>query len=388
MIPEIVGGGKMAMDDNTFGAWLDAIRGLTAEQRGQGFRALALAEAADGAKLASPSPAGVVMMSSSLTTGGTPPGNSDVAVMRTPDVPAETAPAGSASDTVSLAAAAQNKVDLTGCPHCGGQRLQRWGHASGLQRHRCGDCRRSFNALTGTPLARLRMKDRWEAQTQALITGESLIKAAERCGVAVTTAFRWRHRFLSAPALDKPGKLTGIVEADETFILESFKGKRSGLPRPARKRGGKASKRGLSAEQIPVLVARDRSGATTDAVLAKLDRASVTAALDGVVTPDNQLCCDDGKAIVSFARKAKIPCCILPKPGGPRPEAPNLHINNVNGYHGRLKEWLRPFHGVATEYLDHYLGWRRTVEALGTGVGGQDWLRAALGIRVPITNEN
>jgi transposase-like protein len=315
MIPEIVGGGKMAMDDNTFGAWLDAIRGLTAEQRGQGFRALALAEAADGAKLASPSPAGVVMMSSSLTTGGTPPGNSDVAVMRTPDVPAETAPAGSASDTVSLAAAAQNKVDLTGCPHCGGQRLQRWGHASGLQRHRCGDCRRSFNALTGTPLARLRMKDRWEAQTQALITGESLIKAAERCGVAVTTAFRWRHRFLSAPALDKPGKLTGIVEADETFILESFKGKRSGLPRPARKRGGKASKRGLSAEQIPVLVARDRSGATTDAVLAKLDRASVTAALDGVVTPDNQLCCDDGKAIVSFARKAKIPCCILPKPG-------------------------------------------------------------------------
>ena len=54
----------------------------------------------------------------------------------------------------------------------------------------------------------------------------------------------------------------------------------------------------------------------------------------------------------------------------------------------RLKEWLRPFHGVATEYLDHYLGWRRKVEVLGTGGGGQDWLRAALGIRVPITNAN
>ena len=295
MVPEIVGGGNTAMDGNTFGAWLDGIRGLTAEQRGQGFRALALAEAADGANPASLAPpAGVVMISSSLTIGGTPPGNSDFAVVRTRDVPVNAAPASSAPETVSLAAAAQSKVDLTGCPHCGGQRLQRWGHVSGLQRHRCGDCRRSFNALTGTPLAHLRMKERWEAQTQALITGESLIKAAERCGVAVTTAFRWRHRFLSAPALDKPSQLTGIVEADETFILESFKGKRSGLPRPARKRGGKASKRGLSAEQIPVLVARDRSGATTDAVLAKLDRASVTAALDGVVTPDNQLCCDGG----------------------------------------------------------------------------------------------
>jgi transposase-like protein len=29
-------------------------------------------------------------------------------------------------------------------------------HAHGLQRYRCVDCARSFNALTGTPLARLR----------------------------------------------------------------------------------------------------------------------------------------------------------------------------------------------------------------------------------------
>ena len=365
------------MEHDVFVAWLDGIGSLTAEQRGQGFRALALAEAANNGHSVSVAfvpgaafPASPITWPQDRPLGGTP-------VLTESGTPAV-----SRSDAVSLVAAAQSKVDLTGCPHCGGRSLQRWGQVSGLQRYRCGDCRRSFNALTGTPLARLRMKDRWQAQTEALITGESLAKTAKRCGIASTTAFRWRHRFLSAPALDKPSQLTGIVEADETFILESFKGKRAGLPRPARKRGGKASKRGLSAEQIPVLVARDRDGATTDAVLPKLDRASVTAALDGVVTPDNQLCCDGGKAIVSFARKAKIPCCILPKPGGPRPEAPNLHINNVNGYHGRLKEWLRPFHGVATEYLDHYLGWRRTVEALGSDAGGQDWLRSALGIRI------
>ena len=73
-------------------------------------------------------------------------------------------------------------------------------------------------------------------------------------------------------------------------------------------------------------------------------------------------------------------CQILPSPGGPRPEAPNLHINNVNGYHSRLKEWLRPFHGVATKYLDHYLGWRRTVEALGDGAQPANWLLSAVGI--------
>src|SRR3954453_2677449 len=159
-----------------------------------------------------------------------------------------------------------------------------------------------------------------------------------------------------------------------------FKGKRSDLPRAARKRGGQAAKRGLSAEQIPILVARDRSGATTDAVLPKLNRASITVALQGVVTSDNQLCCDGGKAIVGFARKRDIPCQILPSPGGPRPEAPNLHINNVNGYHSRLKEWLRPFHGVATQYLDLYLGWRRTIEAWRHGAQPADWLLSAVGI--------
>jgi len=123
-------------------------------------------------------------------------------------------------------------------------------------------------------------------------------------------------------------------------------------------------------------------GVTTDAVLPKLDRACVTSALDGVVTADNQLCCDGGKAITGFARKGQIPCCILPSPGGPMRGAPDFHINNVNGYHGRLKEWLRPFHGVATKYLANYLGWRRTLEALGTEAEQRGWLRSAVGIGV------
>ena len=76
----------------------------------------------------------------------------------------------------------------------------------------------------------LHHRDRWHDQARALINGETVAKAAGRCKVAYTTAFRWRHRFLSALNLDKPQQLSGIVEADETFILESFKGKRSGLP--------------------------------------------------------------------------------------------------------------------------------------------------------------
>jgi hypothetical protein len=133
------------------------------------------------------------------------------------------------------------------------------GYVSGLPRYRCRDCQRTFNGVTGTSLAHLRHKDHCPGQAQALMTGVSLAEAAARCGGASTTAFRWRHRFRAASALDQPTRLTGIVEADETFILESFKGRRSGLPRRARKRGDKPQKTGLSAEQIAVLVARDRT---------------------------------------------------------------------------------------------------------------------------------
>jgi hypothetical protein len=55
-------------------------------------------------------------------------------------------------------------------------------------------------------------------------------------------------------------------------------------------------------------------------------------------------------------------------------------LHNINGYHSRLKEWLRPFHGVATKYLDTYLGWRRIAEARGDGVQPADWLRSAVGV--------
>ncbi len=359
------------MDDTGFDALLANVVNLTASQRGRVFLALALAEASEDED-PSPSVAMGPMTLRPLVPAGA------VADHRDAMSPA----AASTLDAASVTEAALQRVQSAGCPHCASHSLRRWGHVSGLPRYRCKDCRRSFNALTGTPLARLRKKERWAAHAEALMAGESVVEAAKRCGVAVSTAFRWRHRFLSAPARDKPTQLNGIVEADETYIRESFKGKRSELPRPARKRGSRIKKRGLAAEQIGVLVARDRSGRTTDAVLAKHDRASITAALAGVVTPANQLCCDGGKPIVGFARRAKIPCCILPKPGGPMPGAPTLHINNVNGYHGRLKEWLRPFHGVATAYLDHYLGWRRTIEALGDTVEQQHWLAAAMGISV------
>ena len=362
------------MDIADFEEWVAGTAKLTPSQRREAFRSLAVAEAMvslddeESEYWGSTIEAAVAERNFSIApelAGSVEP-------------PAQPGPRRSGLDSVTEVS--HRRVAGMGCPHCANRDVILWGKANGLPRYRCQGCGRTFNGLTKTPLARLRKKEKWLEQAKSMIDGVTTSKAAERCGVDYKTAFRWRHRFLESLSSDKPKSLSGIVEGDETFILEPFKGKRSDLPRKARKRGGKAAKRGLSAEQIPVIVARDRAGATIDAVLPKLDRASITGALGGVVTPANQFCCDGGRAIAAFAKKAGIPHHVLPAPGKPSPDAPGFHINNVNAYHGRLKEWMRRFHGVATKNLPNYLGWRRALEAMGPQVTPEDWILGAAGM--------
>ncbi|MEC5214394.1 transposase-like protein [Polaromonas sp. CG_9.5] len=188
-----------------------------------------------------------------------------------------------------ISAVAQALPGPGACPHCqapAGQ-LQPWGFSHGLARLRCRACHKTSNSLTGTPLARLRKREQWTTYAQALMEGLSVRQAARRCGVDKNTAFLWRHRFVKAPGAHRAEHEGGIVEADETFFLQSFKGQRK-LPRPARKRGGVGAKW----EHIAVLVVRDRSGQTADFVLDKLDAPHIAAVLEPLIDKDAILCTD------------------------------------------------------------------------------------------------
>ena len=54
------------------------------------------------------------------------------------------------------------------------------------------------------------------------------------------------------------------------------------------------------------------------------------------------------------------------------------HVQNANAYHRRLRDWLRPFHGVATRHLPNYLGWRWILDA-GRIRSPETLLKATLG---------
>ncbi|AJE21948.1 IS1595 family transposase [Azotobacter chroococcum] len=263
------------------------------------------------------------------------------------------------------------------CPHCQSSELQSWGSSGGLPRYRCKFCGKTSNPLTGTPMARLRKRHLWQDYAEALTQSLTVRRAAKHCGVSKNTAFLWRHRFLTQIADHQAQHASGIVEADETFFLESFKGQRD-LPRPPRKRGGSAKRRGLSAEQIPVLVVRDRSGQHADFQLEKLDAAHVRERLRPLIDADAILCSDSAAVYAHFAKAEGI----THRPVNPsqkrRVDGP-FHIQNVNAYDSRLKGWMIRFHGVATKYLTHYLGWRRLLERYKTQLNPLICLREALG---------
>jgi transposase-like protein len=215
-----------------------------------------------------------------------------------------------------------------------------------------------------------------------MLDSHSIRRAATQLGVAGATSFRWRHRFLALSKNDRPQFLSGIAEADEMYVLESHKGSRK-LERAPRKRGGKATKRGISYEQMCILVARDRAGQTLDWVPGKgpVTSTQLHEHLKARLQPDVLLVTDAHAAYRAFAREAGITHEAVNVSAGSRVRGA-IHVQNVNAYHSHLRAWLLPFRGVASRYLGNYLGWRWALD--GGRVRTPDaLLQAALGVRRP-----
>jgi len=99
------------------------------------------------------------------------------------------------------------------CSHCASDRIVRWGAAHGLPRYRCLACRRTFNILTNTPLARLRNRERWLTYVGTMFEGKSIRGSATACAVSAATSSRWRRRFMNCTAEQRARLLGTIVAA-------------------------------------------------------------------------------------------------------------------------------------------------------------------------------
>jgi transposase-like protein len=249
------------------------------------------------------------------------------------------------------------------CPHCESNHVYRHGKSDGLQRYRCVGCGKTYNALTNTPLARLRKKELWLHHLNLMLQSCVLRDVSKEMNISLTTAFRWRHRFSTWLEQDIPEHLEGIVEMDETYFKHSKKGDKT-IGRAPHKRGGPASQRGLSKEQVCIFTAQDRSKHCIEAIagVGPVSGAWLTGEIAPLIAIDSVIVSDGLASYQKLVREEKLDHVVVKNRRGQRAKGA-YHIQHVNAYHSRLKQWINGhFHGVATKYLNHYLWWKHEIE--------------------------
>jgi transposase-like protein len=189
------------------------------------------------------------------------------------------------------------------CPHCHSERVVRNGKRKGKQSYLCRECGKSYVGTTGTALYKSRSGEAvWKQVIRDTIKGTPLEETALSLGMSHETAFNMRHKILFClkDGLEAGTALSGVCESDETYILESLKGKAlpEGYWRDSRKHGAVSSKGGISDEYIYVCAAVERGGkAYSQAVCRGIPhKKEILGAFSRTISADALVVCDGAKS--------------------------------------------------------------------------------------------
>lgn len=129
-----------------------------------------------------------------------------------------------------------------------------------------------------------------------------------------------------------------------------------------------------------MLIVRDRSGITSEAILPRVTATALAEVLTPLLDSDAILCSDGHRSYQAFSKESGISHRPVNLSAGNRVIDKAFHVQNVNAYDSRLKGWIIQFHGVATKYLDHYLGWQRWLDSHAKTLDPEQFLREVVGV--------
>jgi transposase-like protein len=265
------------------------------------------------------------------------------------------------------------------CPHCDSAHVVRWGWFRSRQRYRCRACRRSFSDLTDTPLRYLKRLDAWPAYTKCLSASRTVRAAAAHTRVATSTAFRWRHLILGAVAYLDQTQLSGLVEFAQTYLPFSTKGHRRGTSPRWEPSLYSPDQMVWARPGCSIVVACDRGGKHRAHCVntSNVTGEQLRHLFDQTIAGNAVLLCTSGR-YGPYARLlvTQIPCrrrlVQVSRANGDRLGA--YHNENARLWIRRLLCWLPRFRGVATRYMQNYLGWRGMLDL----VESCPWLTALI----------
>ena len=263
-------------------------------------------------------------------------------------------------DAVKILLASESTAGNPDCPYCGSTEAIRYGHKCGKQRFLCKQCGRTFVTTTHTIMSQSHFNGAvWQEVIRDTVQGNAIDYSAKKLGISHRTVFDMRHKVLLAlqelPETENI-LLDGVSELDETFVLESYKGKT--LPetvgREARKHGAKAQKRGISNEYVCICTGIQRKGDAYAATAnrAKPDAEELAGLFAGHIAQGALVLCDGLKSYHSLS--AVTGCTVKDCHEAAEEEKGFFNLNTVNGFHSFIKRRYDFYRGVATKYLNRY----------------------------------
>lgn len=248
------------------------------------------------------------------------------------------------------------------CPICSSTNIYRRGKQNGSQTYQCNDCKKHYRDTTGTALYNIQKKEKWQSYLDLMERGTPIKVIADKLGISIQTSFDWRHKVLSCLEQFVPDNLTGIVECDELEFSLSNKGDRN-LERRPRKRANdfkrNRDKGVVSTVQVVTAVERNTGDKFFKVVESKrLTKKQISKALDGKIEDGATLITDKHSSYQAYAKdndqiKHKR---LLAKEHVDKKDK-TIHLQKVNNVHSQVRDFINPFNGVSSKYLQNYLNW-------------------------------
>jgi len=234
------------------------------------------------------------------------------------------------------------------CVKCGGVNVLRNGKRNNRQAYICKDCKKTFVQTATSAVAHSHSSETvWKQVIRDTVEGIPIDKTADSLDLTHTTVFNMRHKILHCveqAIFDSPVDLNGVCETDETYVLESVKGRKipADYHRKPRKHGAKASKRGISDEYVCVCASVSEEGKNMAVAINRATPSSqeILDVFGDKVSENTVILCDGNKSYNILEDKCTV--------------ASTGRINKVNGFHSFIKARLEAMRGVATIYLNRY----------------------------------
>lgn len=240
------------------------------------------------------------------------------------------------------------------CPHCGndekayylGNRKTGSGKVSPRRVWKCGACRKQFSALVGSIFEGTHIPlSKWLLGIHMMCAGKNGVSAHElhrQLGITLKTAWFMAHRVRYAMTQSPLAeKLTGTVEADETYFGGRHRGSPHGRP-------------GVDSHKTAVLSLVERNGEVRSRVIPRVTGENIEAALKQHVDPTATLMTDEFRSYVGpgklFADHQTVNHRRREYARG------NVTTNTVEGFFGQLKRSIDgTHHAVSRQHLHRYL---------------------------------